>query len=73
MCRALQPHPPQYPWADPAYGVVHASIVPCNTHLLKALRGEGMAETTGEDNLKTLRLVFAAYESAKSGKVEILQ
>ena len=32
-----------------------------------------MAETTGEDNLKTLRLVFAAYESAKSGKVEILQ
>lgn len=52
--------PPRYPWADPAYDVVHASIVPCCADLLAALRGEGTAETTGEDNLKTVRLVFAA-------------
>jgi predicted dehydrogenase len=56
--------PPRYPWADPAYDVVHASIVPCNADLLRALRGAGEAETTGEDNLKTVRLVFAAYDSA---------
>jgi len=56
--------PPRYTWADPAYEVVHASIVPCNANLLAALKGEGAAETTGEDNLKTVRLVFAAYESA---------
>jgi predicted dehydrogenase len=37
--------------------------------LLLALRGAGAAETTGEDNLKTVRLVFAAYESASTGKV----
>ncbi len=61
--------PPRYPWADPAYAVVHASIVPCNANLLQALRGEGPAETTAEDNLKTLRLVFAAYESARTGQV----
>jgi predicted dehydrogenase len=60
--------PPRYAWADPAYDVVHASIVPCQTNLLQALRGIGPAETTGEDNLRTVRLVFAAYDSAESGQ-----
>jgi predicted dehydrogenase len=57
--------PPHYAWADPAYDVVHSSIVPCNADLLGALRGEHSAETTGDDNLKTVRLVFASYESAQ--------
>ena len=57
--------PPRYTWADPAYDLIHASIVPCNADLLGALRGEGKAETTGEDNLKTMRLVFGAYESTE--------
>jgi predicted dehydrogenase len=62
-------HPPaRYSWADPDYHVVHSSIVPCNANFLQALRGQGSAETTGEDNYKTLQLVFAAYESARSGK-----
>jgi predicted dehydrogenase len=61
--------PPHYAWADPAYDVVQASIVPCNANLLKGVRGEPGAETTGDDNLKTVRLVFGAYESAASGKV----
>jgi hypothetical protein len=39
--------------------------VDCNRNLLSALQGKGSAETTGEDNFKTLRLVFAAYESAR--------
>jgi predicted dehydrogenase len=60
--------PPRYAWADPRYDVVHASGVPCNENLLAALRGEGAAETTGEDNLRTSRLVFASYESAASGQ-----
>jgi len=61
--------PPRYSWADPAYDVCHASIVPCQANLLQALRGEGPAETTGEDNIKTARLVFASYESARTGQV----
>lgn len=61
--------PPRYPWADPEYDVVHASIVPCNADILKALKGEGQAETSGEDNLQTVRLVFAAYESANHNQV----
>jgi predicted dehydrogenase len=60
--------PPRYRWADPQYEVAHASIVPCCADLLKGLRGGAGGETTGEDNLKTLRLVFAAYESARTGR-----
>jgi predicted dehydrogenase len=61
--------PPRYAWADPAYDVVHASIAACNADLLKALKGEGPAETTGDDNLETVRLVFASYDSAAKHEV----
>jgi predicted dehydrogenase len=61
--------PRRYPWVDPAYEVVQSSIVPCQANLLAALRGEARAETTGEDNLRTVRLVFAAYESAAADQV----
>jgi predicted dehydrogenase len=61
--------PPRYAWANPAYDVVHSSIVPCQANLLKQLRGEGTAETSAEDNLKTVRLVFSSYESARTQKV----
>jgi predicted dehydrogenase len=61
--------PPRYAWADPAYEIGQASVVPCCANLLQALRGEGAAETTGEDNLKTVRLLFAAYDSARHDKV----
>jgi len=61
--------PPRFEWADPAYDVVHSSIVPCQANILSALLGEGDAETTGEDNLKTVRLVFGCYESARANRV----
>jgi D-apiose dehydrogenase len=61
--------PPRYSWADPRYDVVHSSIVGCQANLLAAMRGECAAETSGEDNLKTVRLVFASYESAAKGQV----
>lgn len=60
--------PPRYAWADPVYDVVHASIVPCNADLLRGLRGQG-CETTAEDNLRTVRLVFGCYDSAANGTV----
>lgn len=61
--------PPRYGWADPAYDLVQASIVPCNADLLLALQGERIAETTGEDNLKTMRLVFAGYDAARNEQI----
>ncbi len=60
--------PPRYAWADPAYAVAHASIVPCHADLVAGLRGAHKPETTGADNYKTMRLVFAAYDSAASGE-----
>ena len=62
-------YPPQRDaWADSANQAVHSSIVACQD-LLAALQGDQPAETTAEDNLRTLRLVFAAYESAKTGRI----
>jgi predicted dehydrogenase len=61
--------PPRYAWADPAYDLIHASIVPCNANILQALRGGPPAETRARDNLQTVRLVFDCYESARTGQV----
>jgi predicted dehydrogenase len=61
--------PPAYAWADPDYAVVHASIVPCNADLLQAIQSGTPAETSGEDNLKTMRLVYGAYESVERNQV----
>lgn len=65
--------PKTYEWADPVYTLAHSSIVDCNRNILNAIQGNGTAETTGEDNLKTTRLVWAAYQSAKENKVINLQ
>lgn len=61
--------PPHFAWADPRYDVVHASIHACNADLLHALRTGQSAETSSADNLHTVRLVHAAYDSAASGRV----
>jgi predicted dehydrogenase len=61
--------PARYPWADPEYDVVQASMVSCIANLLAGLEGKSNVETTGDDNLQTLRLVFAAYDSAARDEV----
>ena len=45
------------------------AVVAAQQNILAGLRGETRAETTGEDNLNPLRLVYACYESIASGKV----
>lgn len=61
--------PPRHAWADPRYDISQSSMVPCHRDLLAALRGEAPGETTGADNLKTLELVFGAYDSVKKDAV----
>lgn len=61
--------PPHYDWADAAYDVVHSSIVPCQDSFVKALNGTAEAENTGEDNLKTMQLVFGSYLSSEKNQV----
>jgi len=60
--------PPFFAWADPRYALAQVAGVACNANLLEALRGCGQAETTAEDNLRTLELVFRCYESARLGQ-----
>jgi predicted dehydrogenase len=61
--------PPYFKWADARYALVHSSIVACNADLLRGLQTNTPAETSGEDNLKTMKLVFASYDSAKHDQV----
>jgi D-apiose dehydrogenase len=61
--------PELFSWADPAYSVVHASIFSCNQNLLQSLTHTDHSETTAEDNIKTMELVFRSYESARDNQV----
>jgi len=61
--------PPDYDWIDHDYYAVQSSIVPCNADLLRALQTGQPAPTNGRDNFETMRLVFAAYDSAQTGQV----
>jgi D-apiose dehydrogenase len=61
--------PRSYDWAHPDYMLFQSAMVACHANLLAGLRGEGVAETTGEDNIKTIRLVYAGYDSARNGRV----
>lgn len=61
--------PPFYAWADARYALAQTAGVACNANLLGALQGSAPAETTAADNLKTLQLVFGAYDSAARGEL----
>jgi D-apiose dehydrogenase len=67
--QAARVPPPYFNSADARYALVHSSIVACNADLLRALQTNTPAETSGDDNLKTLKLVFASYDSAKQDQV----
>lgn len=60
---------PSFPWADPDYIVNHESGIHINKNILNAILQKEQAENTGEDNLETMRLIWASYESAKTGKL----
>jgi predicted dehydrogenase len=59
---------PSHSWADPDYIVNHESGIHINKNILADITGKGKAENTGDDNFETVKLIWASYESAKSGK-----
>lgn len=65
----LDATPPVFDWSHPDYALIHSSVFACNRNILEDMLGRGKAETTGQDNLKTLKLVFDAYESAATNRV----
>jgi predicted dehydrogenase len=60
---------PSYPWADPDYIVNHESGIPLCRNILADMLRMGKAENTGADNFETVKLVWASYHSASTGKL----
>jgi len=58
-----------YNWLHPEYKASQAALVACNRDLLEAIVDNKKSGNRGDLNLKTLRMVYAAYESAESGEV----
>ena len=60
---------PSYPWADPDYIVNHERGIHVNRNILNDMKGIDKAENTGEDNLETVRFIWACYKSASTGEI----
>ncbi len=58
--------PSIHPWSKPKMAVVEDSVVNINRHWIECLQNGLTPETSGEDNLKTLELVFGAYQAAEN-------
>jgi predicted dehydrogenase len=58
-----------YPWQTDRLKPEPPAIVDINQNILDDMLGKGKAENTGDDNFETVKLVWAAYESAQLEKV----
>ena len=59
--------PPLLPWAERPWHNIQESVLAIERHFAECLRDGREPETSGADNLKTLALVYAAYDSAADG------
>ena len=55
-------------WGEKPWHVVQDSVRNFERHVLHVLRGEAAPQPSGADNLRTLELCLAAYESAATGR-----
>jgi predicted dehydrogenase len=60
--------PKGYAWAHPDYMLYQSAMASCLANLFAGLTGGGVAETNAEDNIRTMRLVYAAYQSGRVGE-----
>lgn len=58
--------PPLLPWASRPWHNIQESVAAIQQHWVSCLRAGRETETSGQDNLKTLALVEAAYASAET-------
>jgi len=59
--------PDLLPWAERPWFNIQESVLNIQRHWVQCLRNGAVPETSGQDNLRTLALVEAAYRSAASG------
>lgn len=62
----------KYPWQTDRLYPEPPAIVACNNDILQDILGNAKAENTGDDNFETVKLVWAAYQSASSGQRVLL-
>jgi D-apiose dehydrogenase len=60
--------PPVLPWASKPWHNIQESVALIQQHWVDCLRQGREPETSGSDNLKTLALVEAVYDSARTGR-----
>jgi predicted dehydrogenase len=58
----------RFSWSLPRREAIQESVAAIQAHWIECLRAGKEPETSGADNLRTLELVFGAYESAESGQ-----
>jgi predicted dehydrogenase len=74
VTRFVPPHP--WPWSRPPLDAIQDSVVVFQRHWLTCQRSGAAAETSGDDNLRVVELVHAAYADAerrRSLKVDNVQ
>ncbi len=60
--------PPLLPWAERPWHNIQESVFNIEQHFADCLHAQKVPETSGADNLRTLGLVYAAYQSVQAGK-----
>ncbi len=65
--------PPLLPWASKPWHNIQESVALIQQHWVDCLNAGTEPETSGRDNLQTLALVEAVYESAKTGRTITLR
>jgi len=65
--RVIDASPPVLSWAERPWHNVQESVLAIERHFVACLRDGREPETSGADNLRTLALVEAAYDSASDG------
>lgn len=67
-CEELDVEPDVPVWGEKPWHGVQESVVQLQRHVLDVLGGRTTPQPSGADNLKTLALALACYESAEVGK-----
>jgi D-apiose dehydrogenase len=58
--------PRRYPWSVAGHEAIQESVIAIQQHWTDCLREYREPETSGSDNLRTLELVYGAYQSAET-------
>ena len=62
-------NPKKYNWISKPWDQIQESVVNTHKHFIKCLLNKKIPDTSGKDNLRSLEMVFASYESNKRNKI----